>query len=367
MFENVIKKYLQVEPPTTVIPRCMPRSLAREIYGDPVYKICSNENPFGPSPKAVEAMQAAMAECNLYSDGSREKVLYAKLAAKHDVLPENIYFSAGAANVLKDLVEVFICEGDEVIVSKPSYPPYYNWIFKNSGVCVDVPCRAEDQKMDMEGLLAAVTDKTKMLLLTNPNNPTSTAVPRKAMLDLLDKLPETVIVIADEAYVDYADDPEGLTLAPFVAKYPNLVVVRTFSKIYGLAAVRLGYCISCKEINVYLNRAMAARDLNTFGTEGGIAAIDDEEHRQKTMKNNKVERDYVISEIRALGYKIYESQTNFVWVDFGRPAADVHDDLLPYGLIIRGDFNFARISIGLHHENEALINALKDVKAKKGV
>ena len=367
MFENVTKKYLQVEPPTTVIPRCMPRSLAREKYGDPIYKICSNENPFGPSPKAVEAMQAAMAECYLYSDGSREIVLRSKLAAKHNVLPENIYFSAGASNVLKDLVEVFVCKDDEVIVSKPSYPPYYNWIFKNSGICVDVPCRAEDQKMDMEGLLAAVTDRTKMLLLTNPNNPTSTAVPKEAMLNLLDNLPETIIVIADEAYVDFADNPDDLTLAPYVSKYPNLVVVRTFSKIYGLAAVRLGYCISCKEINVYLNRAVAARDLNTFGTEGGIAALDDEDHKQRTIVNNKVERDYITKEIQNLGYKIFESQSNFVWVDFGIPAADVHDDLLPYGLIIRGDFNFARISIGLHYENEALINALKDIKIKKDV
>ena len=364
MFEKRTKEYIQEDAPTTVIPRCMPLTQAREKYGQ-VYKLASNENPFGVSPKAKEALMAAVPSCYLYSDNSRETILRAKLAQKFNCTPENIYISSGAANVLKDICEVFICPGDECIISNPSYPPYYNWVFRNGGVIVDIPCKKDDQTMDIAAIKAAITDRTKILLLCNPNNPTSTAVPREAMLDILSVLPKGAILVADEAYVDFADDPENLTLVPYIFEFPNIVVVRTFSKVYGMASARMGYSVACKEITDYLFKAMAARDLNVFGVDGAIAALDDEEFRLKTVENNAVERAYMIREITALGYKVYASQSNFLWVDFGRPAADVHDDLLPYGIIIRGDFKFARISVGLHIENETLIRALKDLKEKR--
>lgn len=365
MFEKLTKGYIQQEAPATVIPRCMPFSMAKEKYGR-VYKLASNENPFGASPKAMEAIRAATAECSLYSDGSREKVLRAKLAARHSMQPENVFLSSGAANVLSDLAEVFIRPGDECIISGPSYPPYYFWTFQHGGTIVEVPCREADQTMDMEGMKAALTERTKLLFLCNPNNPTSTALPREEMIALLQKLPKTTILIADEAYVDYSDDPEGLTLIPLLAEFPNLVVVRTFSKIYGMASVRLGYALACQEIIEYLNRAIGARDLNCFGIEGGIAALDDEEFRQKTIDNNRVERAYLIEAITSLGYQVSKSQTNFLWVDMGMPAADVHDALLPHGILIRGDFRLPRMSVGLHVENETLVNALKAIKAKGG-
>ena len=365
MFEKLVKSYILKEAPATVIPRCMPVSEAKAKFGyETVYKLASNENPFGPSPLAQEAMRAAAATCYRYSDGSREKLLVSKLAARNGVSTEQIYISGGAANVLKDLAAVFIQPGDACIVSAPSYAPYYFWIFKNGGTIVDIPCHKEDQTMDIEGMLAAVTDRTKFLFICNPNNPTSTALPREKMVDFLRRLPKDVIFVADEAYIDFTDDPDGMTLAPFLAEFPNLVVVRTFSKIYGMASARLGYAIACPEIIAYLGKSMDARNVNCFGIEGGIAALDDEEFRQKTIANNKAERAYLTQAISNMGYKVYDSQANFIWVDFGRPAAEVHDDLLPYGVIIRGDFLFARISIGLHIENETLVKALQAIQAK---
>ena len=365
MLEKLTKSYIQKEAPTTVIPRCMPLSEAKKKFGrETVYKLASNENPFGVSPKAAEAMRDAVERCWLYSDNSREMVLRTKLGERFGLGAENVFISSGAANVLNNIAETFICQGDEVIISNPSFPPYYFLTFQNGGEIVDVPCRKDDQKMDVEAMLAAVTERTKLIFLCNPNNPTSTALPREVMVDMLKRLPERVIVVADEAYVDFADDPEGLTLVPYVSEFPNLVVVRTFSKIFGMASARMGYSLAGKELTADLFKSVSARDLNIFGVEGGIAALDDEEYRLKTIENNRVERAYLMDAISKMGYKVYESQSNFIWVDFGRPAADVHDDLLPYGIIIRGDFPFARISVGLHIENETLVHALEDLKAK---
>ena len=365
MFEKLTKTYIQQEAPATVIPHCMSVPAVKKNFGlETVYKLASNENPFGVSPKAAEAIRGAIAECHIYSDGTRENVLSEKLAALHSVEADNIFIAGGAASALSQIADTFLVSGDECIIPSPAYPPYYFWAFRNDAAIVDVPCISADQTMDLDGILAAVTDKTKLLFLCNPNNPTSTAVSREKMAELLRKLPQTAIVVADEAYIDFADDPANLTMVPCLAEFPNLIVVRTFSKLYGMASVRLGYSIAGREITDYLNKAVACRGINTFGVEGGIAALDDEEFRQKTILNNREQRDYLTREISCLGFKVYHSQANFIWVDFGRPASDVHDDLLPYGIIIRGDFPFARISIGQPVQNQALVAALKEIAAR---
>ena len=365
MFENMTKPYLQQKAPATVVPHCMPRYKVKELYGlEQVYKLASNENPFGVSPLAKKAIVDAIAEAHLYSDGSREIVLKDKIAALHGYASSNVFISGGGAAVLSQLAGVFIQPGDEVIIPSPAYPPYYLWAFRNGGTYVEVPCREKEQVMDADAVLAAVTPRTKFCFLCNPNNPTSTAIPKAEMLRIIRGLPKTVIAVIDEAYIDFTDDPEGMTMVPEVREYPNMVVVRTFSKIYGMASVRLGYAIACGEIIRYLDRSVSCRGVTTFGIEGAIAALDDVAFREKTMENNRVERKYLTEELTAMGYAVSPSQSNFLWVDFGRPAGDVHDDLLPYGIIIRGDFgDRARVSIGQHHENEALVEALRKIAA----
>lgn len=365
MFENRTKDYIQQKAPSTVIPSCMSVPAVKEKFGlETVYKLASNENPFGVSPKAVEAMRAAAPSGHLYSDGTRDKALIAKLAERNGLQSENVFIACGAANALKHVCDVFVRPNDACVIPSPAYPPYFFWAFKNGGRIVEVPCRACDQTLDTEAIIAAVDKSAKVIFLCNPNNPTSTALPREQVVAMLRRLPKDVIVIADEAYVDFADDPAGLTLVPCLAEFPNLVVVRTFSKIYGMASVRLGYALACPEITGYLNKSMDARSISTFGVEGAIAALDDEEFRQKTIRNNAAERAYLTEALTGMGYRVYPSQSNFLWVDFGRPGRAVYNDLLPYGVIIRGDFEFARISIGLHVENETLVNALADIRAK---
>ncbi len=366
MFEKRIKEFILQDAPASVIPHCIPVWKAKRDFGlETVYKLASNENPLGVSPKAMEAIRAALPQGYLYSDGSREAVLEKKIADLHGVEPSNIFISGGAAMVLKSICEVFIQPGDECIIPSPAYPPYYFWTFKYGGTIVEVPCRKEDQKLDIEGVLKAVTDKTKLVFLCNPNNPTSTAVSREDLCGVLDRLPGDVIAVVDEAYVDFTDDPEAVTMMPCLSRYPNMVVVRTFSKIYGMAGIRLGYGVACQEIVRYLDKAVDARGINNLAVEGGIAALDDREFRDRTRENNTAERKYLTKELTDLGYRVYDSQANFVWVDFHCHAAEMHDRLVPYGVIIRGDFPLARISIGLHEQNRTMIDALREIQRKE--
>lgn len=361
MFESITKPFIQKEAPSSVIPRSISISTIVEKYKpETIYKLASNENPLGVSPKALEAMIYAASNANLYPDSTRDKLLISKIALYNNLSSNNIFIACGAANVLKHICEIFIQQNDECIICNPAYPPYYFLVFKNNGRIIEVPVN-KDQFIDIDAIKRAITKQTKIIFLCNPNNPTSTAISRDSIYSLLSQIPKNIIVIADEAYIDFADNMEELTLLPLLSDFPNLIIVRTFSKIYGLAAARLGYAIACPEIIQYLNKSVDARSLNIFAIEGGLAALDDIDFYKKTINNNTNERKYLSKELSRMGYKVYDSQANFLWVDFHRPAIGVYEDLIRYGIIIRGDFINARISIGTHIQNEALIRALIDI------
>ena len=365
MFEQLAQPYALKDAPSTVIPVGISIKDAKEKYHlEEVYKLASNENPYGVSPKALAAMTEALKAGHLYPDSTRDTLLKQKLAARLGIEPNQIMLTCGAANALAFAGEAFIKEGDECIIPSPAYPPYYYIVYKNNGTIVDIPCCPDTMKLNVEGILKAVTEKTKLVFLCNPNTPTSTALSGKELLALIDQLPKNVIVVVDEAYIDFADNSEEMTMVPHLADHPNMIVVQTYSKIYGLAGVRLGYALACPEIIRYLSKAMAARSLSTIAIEGGIAALDDKDFRRMTIENNSAERTYLTNEFRALGYKVCDSQSNFLYVDFGIPCGDLYFALLPYGVMIRGDFSMARISIGLHKQNETLVNAVKDLRAK---
>lgn len=365
MFEHLAQPYALKEAPSTVIPVGVSIKDAKEKYHlEEVYKLASNENPYGVSPKALDAMSDILRFGHLYPDSTRDTLLKQKLAQRLNLEPNQIMLTCGAANALAFAGEAFIKPGDECIIPSPAYPPYYYIVYKNNGTIVDIPCCPDTMKLNVEGILGAVTDKTRLVFLCNPNNPTSTALSGKDLLALIDRLPKDVIVVVDEAYIDFADNSQEMTMVPHLADHPNMIVVQTYSKIYGLAGVRLGYALACPEIIRYLSKAMAARSLSTIAIEAGIAALDDEDFRRTTIENNSAEREYLTREFRAMGYKVCDSQANFIYADFGIPCSELYFALLPYGVMIRGDFSMARISIGLHHQNETLVNAVKDLRAK---
>jgi len=365
MFEEIVKNYLLKKAPSTVIPVGISIVEAKKKYNlDEVVKLASNENPFGVSPKAQEAMTEALQYGHLYPDSVRDNVLKGKLAEKLDVLPENLILTCGAANALAYIGEVFIGEGDECIIPSPAYPPYYYIVYKNNGTIVDIPCREDDMKLDLEAILKAVNKKTRLMFLCNPNNPTSTAYSGKELSEFISKLPKDVIVVVDEAYVDFTDDMDSFTMVPYLKRFPNMIVVQTFSKLYGMAGVRLGYAIACKEIITYLNKAVAARSMSTIAIEGGIAALDDDDFREKTIETVQKERKRLTDELRSMGYRCYDSQSNFLYADLGVTPQDLYFLLLPYGVMIRGDFPMARITIGTPSQNNLLLKAIKDLRLK---
>ncbi|MCF0238330.1 MAG: aminotransferase class I/II-fold pyridoxal phosphate-dependent enzyme, partial [Sphaerochaetaceae bacterium] len=253
MFESLVKDYTLKKAPATVIPVGVSIKDAMDKYNlDHVYKLASNENPFGVSPKALDAMTEALKTGHLYPDSTRDTVLRNKLAAFHGVGSDQIMVTCGAANAIAYACETFISEGTECIVPSPAYPPYFFNVFKNGGVIIDIPSRKSDMKIDLEAISAAINEKTRFIFLCNPNNPTGTAWKADEVEAFLRKIPSNVIILVDEAYIDFTDDPKVYSLSKFLSDYPNMIVVRTFSKIYGLAAIRVGYAVACPEIIKYM-------------------------------------------------------------------------------------------------------------------
>lgn len=365
MFENLVKKYELEKAPATVIPVGVSIDAAKEKYGlKEVVKLASNENPFGVSPKAVEAMSKALILGHLYPDSTRDTLLKKKLACLHGVADNQVMITCGAGSALAYASEAFISEGSECIIPSPAYPPYYYNVFKNGGKIVDIPCRENDKKLDLDSILAALNEKTRLVFVCNPNNPTSTCYKGADLIDFIKKIPLNVIVVVDEAYIDFTDDPEETTMVQYLSQIPNMIVIRTFSKIYGMAGIRCGYALACSEIINYMNKVVASRTLNTIGIEGAIAALEDSGFRAETIRNNREQRDLLTKTFTDWGYKVYESQSNFVFVDFKTNCQELYFKLLQYGVMIRGDFDLARISIGTPRQNKALIDAMSDLRKK---
>jgi len=351
-----------VRQPVVAMPPAVSVERAKETYGfDSIIKMCSNENPLGVSPMAVEAMKDEIANICFYADPEPENALKAKVAKKIGVTPQHIMITSGAAFALNFVGEVFIQGRDEAILSSPTYPPYYSIIQKNGGRVVDVPMTS-DLGFDFDGIVNAVTGKTKVIFICNPNNPTGCTVYRDTMLEFVNRIPEDVILVMDEAYVQFSKDPDALTMVPEILTRKNIIVIQTFSKLYGMAGIRVGYAVSTPEIISFMQRASIARSLNTVGIRGALAALDDEDFAKKTIDNNAIGRNYLSEEFTKLGYKVYPSESNFIYVDIKGDPKEISRKLLPFGIIIRGDFPYLRISIGTSDQNEKLVKAIKAIQ-----
>ena len=348
-----------VQQPVVAMPPAISVEKTKELYHpSTIAKMCSNENPFGVSPKALAAMEAELPKLCFYADPEPENALKAKVAERLGVQPCNVMITAGAAFALNFIGEVFIQKGDEAIVCSPTYPPYYSIIRKSCGTVVDVPM-TKDCKFDFDGLLKAITDKTKVIFLCNPNNPTGCTVTREVFSAFVRQVRPDIIVVSDEAYVQYAKDPAAVTMVPALKEFPNLVVIQTFSKLYGMAAIRVGYAVASQEIISFLQRMSIARALNAAGIQGAIAALDDVEFAEMTVRNNADGRDYLTSEFQKLGFKVYPSESNFVYVDMKEDPKKIVEKLLPYGIVLRANFPLMRISIGTREQNERLVLAIR--------
>ena len=338
-------------------------------------KMASNENPFGPSPKAVQAMQAALAESNFYPDNDVID-LRQKLAEHHNVEPEQVVPTAGSTALLGIIARTLLSPGLNAVTSERSFIVYPIATQAAGGQLIQVPMRGDG--FDLNAIAAAVDQHTRIIYISNPNNPTGTLVPAKELDRFVDKVPEHVIVILDEAYYDFAqyfavsrriDYSHALD---YVNQGRKVVVLRTFSKAHGLAGVRVGYGIGPAVLMSYFARMRTTFSVSVVAQAAALAALDDEAHTQKTLKNNAGQSERLIAGIAEQGYHPVPTWANFLYCELGDDAAAFAKRLQAEGVIVRplgpwGAPTAIRTTIGTPEQNDIFLKAFKKVMERATV
>ncbi len=343
------------------------QEVERELGITGMIKLASNENSLGPSPLAIEAMQAYSGKMHLYPDAGTYD-LQQFLAAKLNVDPEGLVFGNGSDDVIHLVGITFLNEGDEVVQAHPSFVRYEAAATLNNCACHLVPLTS-DWIHDLDAMLAAVNEKTRIVFITNPNNPTGTIVGKQALDAFLDALPERVIAVIDEAYHEYAaPDPDYPDCLPYVREGKNVVLLRTFSKAFGLAGLRIGYGITRPEIASWLNRTREPFNVNLMAQAAAIAAAADTAHVERTVAVNEAGKQQFYHALASFGLSYAPTYGNFIWFDTGRDSKQVYSKLLYAGVITRtGDIfgapTYLRVTIGTEAENAKFLNALPEVLA----
>jgi len=336
----------------------------REYGLSNIVKLASNENPYGPSPKALEAMAAEAHELHLYPE-SGAHYLRQKLAERLRVAPETLLFGNGSDEVVAMMAMAYLEPGKNIVCSDLAFIRYEMGATSMGADTRHVAMK--DWKHDVDALAAAVDENTTFVFLANPDNPVGSAVTAAEVQRLLDQVPARTMVVLDEAYYefarDWADYPDSVGM---LARHSNLVILRTFSKAYGLAGLRIGYGIATGEIWNAVDRIRAPFNANRMAQVAAVAALDDTEHLRRTIQGNAAGREYLYGELTRLEIEYVPSMANFILMDLKRPALPVYENLLRRGIIVRpmGMYrlpNHLRVSVGLPHENEIFIEALDAV------
>jgi histidinol-phosphate aminotransferase len=332
--------------------------LERELGIAGSIKIASNENPLGPSPRAMAAVHEVVSGVHRYPDGANFE-LRARLAERLGVEGQQLVFGCGADEILELLAKCFLSPGDEVVYAWPSFA-MYPIVTKGMGAeSVAVPLDSS-LRHDLPAMAEAVGERTKIVLVCNPNNPTGTSVGGEAFDRFAAALPEDVVLAVDEAYFEYARRPDFPDSMAWVRRRPGTVVLRTFSKVYGLAGLRIGYGIADPELAGYLERARHPFNVNRLAEVAALAALDDREHVERSLQVNAQGIEYLSQELAKLGIEVWPSDANFI---LARAGADCYQRLLPEGVIVRplrgfGLDDYVRITVGLPEENERVVKAL---------
>jgi len=346
--------------------------LERELGISDIVKLASNENPLGPSPKAMAAAESVLAESALYPDGNAFALKRA-LAAYHGVEQDQITVGSGSDHILELVARVFLGPGRSSVVSRYAFA-IYNIVSQAASSELRVAeANPVDHAMpyghDLAAMRELVDESTRVVFIANPNNPTGTWVPRRELLAFLDGVSRNTVVLVDEAYFDFVHEPEYPNAAELLPDYPNLVVMRTFSKAFGLAGLRVGYALASRKLTDLINRVRLSFNPNSLAQAAAAAALDDREHLEETVAMTARERARLDAGLRELGLSTIPSVCNFVTADVGRPGRDIFQALLREGVIVRpldgyGMPTHLRISVGLPEQNDRLLSAMKKVLAR---
>ena len=359
-----------IAPPVRGIAPYVPgkpiEELEREYGIKDSVKLASNENPFGPGPRARAAIAGSTAQIGLYPDGNGYALKQA-LARKHGCSLESITLGNGSNDVLVMLAETFLTASTEAVYSEYAFAVYPIAVQATGATARVARALANDAPMplghDLDAMNALVNERTRLIFIANPNNPTGTSLGTTALRAFLAAVPPTALVVVDEAYIEYTDAsfPDS---SAWLSEFPNLVVTRTFSKAYGLAGLRVGYALSHAAVAEALNRVRQPFNVNTIALAAALAALEDQDHVARSVAATRAGIAYIKQGMDRLGLRHFPTQGNFVLVDCGRAALPIYEGMLRRGVIVRpvggyGLPNHLRITVGTEAENQRMLTALE--------
>ena len=358
--DRIIPQHILSIPP--YVPGKPVAELQRELGVPEAIKMASNENPLGPSPLAVKAMEKHLRGAHIYPESSAPD-LRSALAKRLEVNPDSIILGNGSDEIMQMATHVFIQPGDETVMAENSFSMYRICVRAFGGAPVGVPLK--NYRSDLPAMAKAVTERTKLIFLAVPNSPTGTIVSRVEFESFLKDLPSNQLVLVfDEAYREYVQDPDCPVGIDYVSSELPILVLRTFSKIYGLAGLRVGYGVARPWLIELLNRVRPPFNVNSLAQIGAQAALDDSEHLELSLKLTRAGMEYLATELDALGIRVIPSQANFITFCLDKDARAVYEALLREGIIVRHLASFGmedciRVTIGKQEENIRFISALK--------
>ncbi len=339
------------------------QEVKREFRLHDVIKLASNENPLGPSPLAVEAMRKGVDLIHLYPDAESYELRNA-LSEFHGVPTDHLIFGNGGEEIITLVGKAFINEGERCVIPHPAFDAYETVVRIMGGmVCFSY---LTEYRIDLDDMARKIDEKTKLVFICNPMNPTGTIVTRGELDSFLERIPPETLVVLDEAYCHFVSEagyPDGIE---YVRRGMNVIVLRTFSKVYGLGGIRIGYGISRPEIIHLLRQVKEPFNVNALAQVGALAALRDREHLQRTVSLIHRERDFLYGELTTMGVKFIPTEANFIFIDVGLDSAFVFQGMLERGIIVRPGTiwelpHFIRLTIGTRKQNERFIKALRDI------
>nr|WP_090397891.1 histidinol-phosphate transaminase [Natribacillus halophilus] len=338
--------------------------LQRELGITNVIKMASNENPFGSSSLAKQAITDEMENMHLYPEITAP-VLANKLAKRLEVSADQLVLGNGSDEIIRMMTRSYLQDNDEVIMASVTFPRYKTNVIIDGGVPVEVPMKTGGVH-DLQAMENAINKNTKMIIVCNPNNPTGTMVSAHELEAFIKRIPSHILVIIDEAYYEYIRTDDYFQSINFLDKHENLIILRTFSKIYGLASLRVGYGIMHPAIVSELLKSKEPFNVNRFAQAAAYACLDDDAFMKKTQEQNNNGRLYLENAFQRLGLSYFSTHTNFIMVDTKIPAETINDELLKNGIIIRpghlmGYPTMIRLTIGTEEENRLFIEALEEI------
>ncbi len=362
--EELIPDYIRGLP--VYVPGRPIEEVERELKIHAV-KLASNENPLGPSPKAMEAAKKALADAHRYPDGGTH-VLRETLAARTGLAAEELFVGLGSSEIIDLAARVLLRAGLQGITSHGSYAPFSVAIRASGAELVLVP--QKNFAFDLEAMAKAITPKTGVIYIANPNNPTGTAFSLAELEEFLGRVPESVLVVLDEAYVHYAPSLNRRKTEEIFRRRQNLLILRTFSKVYGLAGMRIGFAIGRPVLLAAMNKLKTPFNTSGVAQAAALAAIDDREHVTRCIETNASERKRLSDGLTRLGLRPVPSETNFVFMNVGPEAKEICDELLQLGVIVRplgwmGMPDAIRISVGTAEENGKCLAAMAEILTKR--